>query len=172
MAIETNKDGLKTRYGKRNLVGDSNIAKHTTESIIRELVVDWEYNNLPAFDQDAGGGSTPDTFSSAVAFIPAGSHIVSANTYIKTAFAGGTTYDMGLYQRDGTVIDADGIDAAVALAAMDADGDMVVNDGAMVAPTAGANTTTVDAYFVVAATGTYTAGKARTVIRYVPSRAA
>jgi len=172
MTYETNIDGLKMHYGNRTDIGNTNIAKHTEDSIIRELVVDWEYNNLPAFDQDAGGGSTNDSFSSAVAFIPAGAHIVSANTYIKTAFAGGTTYDMGLYQRGGTVIDADGIDAAVAVAAMDADGDMVVNDGAMVAPTAGANTTAYDAYFVVAATGTYTAGKARTVIRFVPPRAA
>lgn len=172
MSYETTIDGLKIHYGNRTMAQDSAVAKHMEDSIIRELVIDWEYNNLPAFDQDAGGGSTNDTFSSAVAFVPAGSFVVSSNTYIKTAFAGGTTYDMGFYQRTGTVIDADGIDAAVALTAMDADGDMVVNDGAMVAPTAGANTTTVDAYFVVAATGTYTAGKARTVIRYVPPRSA
>jgi hypothetical protein len=172
MAAYTNTDGLKLRFGKRSVVGDTNIASHSTDSIVRELVVNWEYNNLPTFDQDAGGGSTVDTYSSAVAFIPAGSHIVSGNTYIKTAFAGGTTYDLGLYQRDGTAIDADGIDDDIALSAMDADGDMVVNDGAMVAPTAGANTTAYDAYFRVVATGTYTAGKARTVIRYIPPRPA
>lgn len=168
----TNTDGLKLRFGKRSVVGDTNIASHSTDSIVRELVVNWEYNNLPAVDQDAGGGTTNDSFSSAVAFIPAGSHIVRSNTYVKTAFAGGTSYLLGLYTRAGAAIDADGIDGAIALTDMDADGDMVVNDGAMVAPTAGANTTTSDAYFVVAATGTYTAGKARTVICYIPPRPA
>jgi len=163
---------LKTRYGNRTMAQDSAVAKHMEDSIIRELVVDWEYNNLPDFDQDAGGGSTNDTFSSQVAYIPAGSHIVSSNTYIKTAFVGGTSYDMGLYQRTGTVFDADGIDATLVVADMDADGDMVVNNGAAVAPIAGANTPTVDTYLVVAATGTYTAGKARTVIRYIPPRSA
>ena len=64
------------------------------------------------------------------------------------------------------MIDADGIDAAVAAAAMSSVGETVLCDGALVQATAGIGSAA--GQLVVAATGTYTAGEARVIIKYRP----
>ena len=100
----------------------------------------------------------------AILNIPANARIVRATLRVITAFAGGTSYNLGLYERDGTVIDADGIDAAVALTAIDAIGDVVLCDGALVGLLVG--TGSEAGQLLVAATGTFTAGKAQLEIVY------
>ena len=100
----------------------------------------------------------------AILRIPANARISRATLRIITAFAGGTSYNFGLSESDGTVIDADGIDAAVALTAIDAIGDVVLCDGALVGSLVGIGSEA--GQLLVAATGTFTAGKAQLEIEY------
>ncbi len=97
--------------------------------------------------------------------LPANAYIVSARLRVLTAFAGGTSYLIGLEEADGSTIDADGISgAALALTEMDAIGDSVALTGALVGLLVGIGTAA--GKVVVAATGTYTAGKAVLEIEY------
>lgn len=98
------------------------------------------------------------------AFIPAGSFITSATLVAKTAAAGGTSVTIGLVNAAGTAIDADGIDAAVAAAALGAN-KAVACDGALVGGTATVGA--ADGYVSIDATGTFTAGEAALVIEYI-----
>lgn len=51
--------------------------------------------------------------------IPNGATILSATLKVTEAFVGATAVlDLGLYDKDGTIVDDDGIDAAVAVAAL------------------------------------------------------
>lgn len=101
------------------------------------------------------------------AFIPAGSYITSASLIVSTAFTSGgsATLTIGTYQQDGTVVDADGIDATIALAAIGAD-KAVACDGAAVGGTAtvGGADVYVEAIYGTAA---FTAGEAKLVIEYI-----
>lgn len=118
-----------------------------------EKQIEWKfsYDDLPADDDG----------NDMLAYIPANSFIEAAYLKVDTAWAGGTSIDVGLAQKDGTVIDADGIDAAVATASLTADA-VIDCDGALV----GASVGTADAVLEVTATGTYTAGEATLVVRY------
>lgn len=152
-----------THYGTRDIenVLPSEYMNHegqTTQHLV------FNFDDLPTNGLDE-----------AILRIPANARIKSATLRVITAFAGGTSYNIGLNQPDGTVVDADGIDAGILLAAIDAVGETVICDGALVenftidatsvsttepplytAPTIGANAAQV----VVVATGTFTAGKA------------
>ena len=101
-------------------------------------------------------------------FIPAGSVIVGA-TLVMTAAAtsgGSATLTIGTYNAAGTAIDADGIDAAVALTAIDADGDVVRCDGAQAAGVLGY--VSENAYIgAIYGTAAYTAGAAKLVVEYI-----
>jgi hypothetical protein len=111
--------------------------------------------------------SSVDTPQDHDAFIPAGSYITGASLIVTTAFTSGgsATLTVGTYQQDGTVVDADGIDATVALAALAAN-KAVACDGAAVGGTAtvGANDVYVEAIYGTAA---FTAGEAKLVIEYI-----
>ena len=98
------------------------------------------------------------------AFIPAGSYITSAALVVKTAAAGGSIVTVGLLEADGTAIDADGIDAAVAVADLAANKAVACN-GALVGGTAtvGAD----DAYVGISTSGTFTAGQLLLLIEYI-----
>ena len=163
MATWTNNDGLVVRYGQDQARETKSLMAKTVESPYGYMVVDINYDDLPTFTTDANNDGTNEAFSDQDAYIPAGSYITKATLIVETAFAGGTSYDIGLYNQAGSVIDADGIDAGVALAVMDAN--MAVDcDGLLVATQ---DLVTADAYLVVAATGTFTAGKAKLVIEYL-----
>jgi len=87
----------------------------------QELVVPVTYNNLP----------TTDATDAVIQAIPAGALIKSATLIVDEAFdstSGTTTINIGLSELDGTVVDADGIDAAVAWDA--AAGTVVLCNGA------------------------------------------
>ena len=107
--------------------------------------------------------------------IPDGAHIISATLYITTAFTSGgsATLTIGLMHDDGdgtfSVLDADGIDATIALTAIDAIGDHVACDGALVGSAAVAIAGTGDRPVYVSAkyaTAAFTAGVAELVIKY------
>ena len=93
------------------------------------------------------------------------------DAYIKatTAFAGGTSYDIGLIQSDdSTAIDLDGIWDAIVLADLDATSGSVssehagTNSGVLIGSSLAA-----DGYLKVVATGTFTAGVAELTIEYI-----
>lgn len=157
MANWENADGLKVQFGPQETrnVGLTNAVK-------RRMVATIDLTDPPGFTHDLDNDGTNDGYAED-AFIPAGAFITDAYLIVKTAAAGGTSINVGLYQADGTVIDADGIDAAVATAALAANS-AVACDGALVGGTAtvGAN----DAYLFVAATGTYTAGEVKLVVEF------
>jgi hypothetical protein len=102
------------------------------------------------------------------AFIPANSYITSATVIISTAFTSGgsATLTVGAYQQDGTTIDADGVDATIALSALNASTKAVACDGALVgaALSVGDNDCYIEAYYGTAA---FTAGEAKLVIEYI-----
>ena len=112
-------------------------------------------------------GTSADTPQDHDAFIPAGSYITSASLIVTTAFTSGgsATLTIGTYTQAGAAVDADGIDAAVALAAIGAD-KAVACDGAAVGGTAtvGGADVYVEAIYGTAA---FTAGEAKLVIEYI-----
>lgn len=101
-------------------------------------------------------------------FIPAGSVIVGATLVMTTAAtsAGSATLTLGTYNSAGTAIDADGIDAAIALTAIDADGDVVRNDGAQASGVGGY--VSADAYIgAIYGTAAFTAGAGTLIVEYI-----
>lgn len=99
-------------------------------------------------------------------FIPAGSFITDAYLIVTTAFAGtNAVLNIGLQTAAGVAIDADGIDAAIAVAALAAN-KAVVNDGALVRGTATVGS--APAYLSIDYdTAAFTAGAAKLVIEYI-----
>ncbi len=110
------------------------------------------YDDLPA-------GAASDNM---YATIPANSLIKSAQIYVVDAMTGTSgTLTVGLEKQDGTDIDADGIDAAVAQAALVADA-VIICDGALVGASIGADA----GQLLVATGGTVTAGEFKVVVEY------
>lgn len=158
MANEVNADGLLVQYGPQEA---RNVG--ITDANSKRLVADIDLTDPLGFTADLDNDGTEDGYATD-AFIPAGSFITNSYLVVKEAAAGGTSINIGLYEVDGTVIDADGIDAAILTAEMAAN-EAVVNDGALVGGTATVGA--ANAYLFVAATGTFTAGKAKLVVEYI-----
>lgn len=153
MADWTNSDGLEIRFDGPE-AGQTG-AGVSTMGAAKQLVLDIADM---ATDITAAADSNE-------AFIPAGSYITNAYLKVTSAMTGTSgTLTIGLAQKDGTVIDADGIDAAVAQADLAADKAVVCN-GALVRGTATVGS--ADAYVYTAKGGTVTAGAAKLVIEYI-----
>lgn len=178
----TNSDGLTQRYGQQTTT-DRPYTRVVGSELGGTLVCDFDFNHLDNsggigtfWTEDASGGSTPDVPSGINASIPSGSYIKSAHLLISTAFVGATgTLDIGLYEKDGTAIDADGIDVNVAVTAIDAVNDVVVCDGAsvggVVCNVSGATDADTGMYIgVISETADFTAGAARLIVEYVHNR--
>lgn len=100
-------------------------------------------------------------------YIPAGSLIKRADLVMTTAATSGgsATLTIGTYNAAGTAIDADGIDATVALTAIDAIGETVRCDGAHLTT---AGYVSENAYIgAIYATAAFTAGVGKLYIEYV-----
>ena len=101
------------------------------------------------------------------AFIPSGSYITGAHLIVSTAFTSGgsATLTVGTYTQAGAAVDADGIDATIAVADLAADKAVACN-GAAVGGTAtvGGADVYVEAIYGTAA---FTAGEAKLVIEYI-----
>jgi len=152
-----NADGLEVlMHGEQGETKDNG---STTESMRQQYVLEITGTSVPAT------AATPEAND---AFIPAGSYITSAYLIVDTAFAGATaTVNIGLYEADGTAIDAVGIDEDIAITAIDADGDVVVCNGSYV----GGVTTvgSADAYIEVDYdTAALTAGSGKLIVEYIP----
>jgi hypothetical protein len=162
----TNSDGLNVRFGLEKATAHKE-GRLSTMGNTHQHVTKITGTSVPSSD---GLVSTHP-----VAGIPDGAHIVAATLHVRTAFTstGAATLTLGLWNDDGdgtfSVNDADGIDAAIAITAIDADGDQIACDGAKVGSGAGALAGTGDrplyvsyAYGVAA----FTAGEADLVIEY------
>lgn len=145
-------NGVPNQFGRHEV--DKKLPYYMpNEGILKTLIVPFFYDDLPVVSANDAG----------VQLIPANSFIHSAYINVSgTAFAGGTSYNFGLYESDGTVIDADGIDAAVATATLAANA-WVACDGALI----GASIGTAAGQVVIAATGTFTAGYGKLAINYI-----
>ena len=150
----TNKDGLVVGFGTRS-VESTFSAKPSVKSYVQEIVCRVKGADL------ADAVVTEQLVHAPV--IPAGAHIQSATLYVKTAFAGtNAVMDIGLYNLAGTAVNDAGIDAAIAVTAIDADDDEVACDGALVG-------TVVDVACKVGVTydtAAFTAGDATLVLKY------
>ena len=136
-----------THYGRRD-IEDLAPSGYANAQGISKLEYTFSFDDLPTNDLDQ-----------LVLRVPANAVIKSAHIVPLISSAGGTSYNFGLLQPDGTVIDVDGIDAAVTNAALVA-GAHIICDGALV----GLNIGAADGQLSVVATGTFTAGKFQVVL--------
>jgi hypothetical protein len=118
-----NADGLTQAYG----TAEANVETggKVVEGQYSKLVINFDYADL--------NSTTEEIVSEQV--LPDNVNLKSAELYISTAFVGATgTLSIGLIQADdrSTAIDADGIDATIAVTAIDAIGDTVSCDGALI----------------------------------------
>ena len=148
-----NKRRAATHFGTRE-IEDRLPSKYAGSDGNMKLAITFSFDDLPVASLDEANLR-----------LPANCYIKRADMRIITAFAGGTSYLIGLEQADGTTIDADGISgAALITAELDAVGDAVALTGALVNLLVGIGS--ADGVVVVAETGTFTAGKAVIEIEY------
>jgi len=155
MGIWTNEDGLEVRFGIDRATSAPTGGTSAEEKVHVFDIAD--ATELGDTDTAAASGDA--------AFIPAGAIVKDAYLVVDTAFTSGgsAVLDLGFKEADGTNIDDDGIDAAIALGAIDADDDVIACDGALVG-TRLANDSYVMATYDTAA---FTAGAAKLVVKYV-----
>lgn len=150
-----NDDGLLVKFNRT--AGETKRAgEYNSDDGTHVVEVDVRWDDLEAF------GTT--TFLSDAPLLPSGAHIKSAEFYVTTAFAGATaTLTFGTYSEDRTVLDEDGIDAAIAVTAIDAVGDTIACDGDQV------GTTLTEQALLTAQVGTadFTAGQGFLRITYI-----
>lgn len=147
--------GVSQYYGPRDY--DSGIGYTVTSfGRVNVLEIVYDYSKLP--DNDANDAAVPS--------IPANSLILEGYHQVIDAFTVGSTdtVNFGLEQTDGTVIDADGLDATVDLEAQSA-GDWTVFDGALIGASVGANAAQVAV--TTSASNGISAGKGVIVITYL-----
>lgn len=154
MGIWTNEDGLEVRFGiDRATSADSGGTSAEEKVHVFDIA---DATELGDTDTAAVAGDA--------AYIPAGAIVKDAYFVVDTAFTSGgsAVLDLGLKEADGTNTDDDGIDS-LALAAIDADDDVVEADGALV------GTRLAEDSYVMATydTAAFTAGAGKLVIKYV-----
>lgn len=142
-----------THYGRR-LTANGVPTMEAVDGHSQVLEIPFSFATLPVHGVDK-----------AIVTIPKYARIESATFTVNTAFAGGTSYIVGLVARDGSVLDADGLLTAANLpvANIDAIGDAVVGTGALIGTTLAA-----EQCVTVAATGTFTAGEALLRVVFTP----
>lgn len=147
-----NSDGLFVRFGRDQGLRGSRAAVTTDTTKVNELVltVDLEGAARTIFTADRDNDDTLDGFSGLDTPLPSGAKILGFDEITVETPAGGTSYSIGTWEVDGTVIDADGIrtDAGA--------------DGALVG-----TQLTQDSFVSVKTIGTYTAGIIKIVVRYL-----
>lgn len=157
-AIKTVGSSVRNHYGPRSMNEAQKFGFRKTLNAAGNVELEWvfDYDDLPAAQ-----GTNDDSME---ATIPVGAYIVAAKIQVLEGIAGTTpTLSLGLSQPDGTVIDADGIDALVAEAALDTVNEWVECDGVLVGATAGlAN----KGQLTASTGGTVTAGRFKVVLEY------
>lgn len=152
----TNDDGLVVGFGTRTSTNDQG-GNVRTSGLVEEYVI--KINDASTLGDTDTAAVTGDQ-----AGLPANAIINAAYFRVNTTFAGATAVlDIGLKQRDGTDIDDDGIDAAIAVGTLTA-GTVINCDGALIGNTVGANEAVPKFTYDTAA---FTAGAGELVIQYV-----
>ena len=151
-----NDDGLFVKFGTEKPAVDG-AGENTTDGDIRTIAVEIGFAEM---------GATGTTILSDGVSIPSGVFLESATFTVTTAFVGATaTLGFGTIDTDrSTVHDVDGIDAAIAITAIDAIGDTIACDGALIG-TVLSNSTPMLLTSTVA-TAALTAGAGQLVIKY------
>lgn len=159
--IWKNSDGMRVAFGLEQ-TEQARVGSPAQSGSLKVLEVDLVFGDLPAF-----GSTTAFVNNTPTACVPAGALLKSAILTTVVAFdsaADAMTMDLGMAKQDGTDIDIDGIDAAVAQAAIDAEGESVTCDGALIG-----TIMAFDSYPSVRLnTATATAGKAKLILTYLP----
>lgn len=162
-SVWSNSDGLAVGFGTRTAL-TSGSHKHADDGPTEKVVLRFRGEDL------ADTVSTTGDQIVHAPVIPNGASILSATLTVIEAFTSGgvATLDLGLYDKDGTAVDADGIDEDIALTAIDAIGDSIDCDGAdvgtVVATTGGVK---VAASYETAA---FTAGEAILEVVYATAQ--
>jgi hypothetical protein len=158
--VWSNSDGLAVHFGTRDVTttGSHRIADNgATEKL---------YMYITGTDLADAVSATSDQIVYGPV-IPNGATILSATLKVNTAFTSGgsAVLDLGLYDKDGSIVDDDGIDAAIAVASLTL-GAEIAADGAdintVVATTGGVK---LGASYDTAA---FTAGEAILEVEYAP----
>lgn len=158
MATWYNNDGLTIKSGQDEGNPGNGGVVVDGDGLNHVYIFNVEWNKLNAF------GTV--TILSDTIRIPNGWRLESAEFYVETPFTSGgaATLDIGLYDTDRTTAyDADGIDAAIALTAIDGIGERVACDGALIGTDLANNTPSL--VTVTVGTANYTAGKGRLTIK-------
>lgn len=159
-------DGIEVKFGRANKRESGQAKDLKTFANRFVLTLEFDLADMPAgtqFPVDRDNDGTADGFATGDRFIPDQAYIESANIYMRDeAAAGGTSLSAGLYQVDGTAIDADGLVTAAngATANLSANA-KVTGSGADVG-----TAVTEKAYVAVTTAGTFTAGKGTLEIVY------
>lgn len=157
-SLYTNVDGLTQSYGGSRIPSEGYTRKYVTYGARNEVVIDFDYSTLEVYDEGEPQSSVMDRFSELMAYMPEGAGILSAHIVPIEDFD--EDINVGVYQKDGTVIDADGL---VAASTPTVAGGVVEGAGAVIG-----DVTTMDNYIVIeAAVGAPTTGKARLVVTYM-----
>ena len=168
MSQWTNDDGLTVWYGEEQAQRTVKSAAHVVSfGAYHQMTIDFTYDSLPAETSDLDNDGTNDGWNDGDPYIPAKSYILRATLVADEDWATGDSaaLTIGTYEQDGTTIDADGIDASIAAAALDL-GDVVACDGALVGGTVWTHAT-ADSYIKATNTNNFTTGSARLVIEYM-----
>ncbi len=154
----TNSDGLRVLTGIDQ--GTEKTQGTAAGPMVQTLVVDLTFTGIGS----SFGASNIDLNNP---FIPAGSLITRADLVMTTAATSGgaATLTLGTYNAAGTAIDADGIDATVALTAIDAIGETVRCDGAHL--TTGGYVSENAYIGAIYGTAAYTAGVGKLYVQYI-----
>jgi len=151
-------DVVRNHYGVRD-IDDGFGSSPKTEGLYRQAEWTFDFDELPVADAGAMALTIPD-------------NAIIKDCYFQTieAFVGGTSFDIGFEESDGTDIDLDGLFDLLAIADTNVVGETVssrihggVNSGALLDVAI-----TEPAQLSVVATGTYTAGRARVIVEYIP----
>lgn len=148
-------NGVLYIYGARPPRDENIPAVIHNQDNAQTLEVFFDYSNLPTPGTDAG--------YMAGTGIPANAIITSAYYLVLVAFAGGTSYNIGLAQVDGTSISTNGLWSALPLANIDDIGNAAISAGSLIG-----TQIVVEGFPVVAATGTFTSGLMQLQVTYIP----
>lgn len=177
--LTKNSDGLYEHYGTRAVA--NNVARNVPgNGLTKTVVVDFDYSAISTLTSSKPatfwGGSTPNTNAAA---IPADSRIVGVSLFINTALSGNSSVlQVGLWDKSGSAIDADGLIKSLSEASTDAANDKVFYDPnvasvASVSPLMGTVASASNAAYIgmyqSAASKAFTAGTGKLVVEYIPS---
>lgn len=172
-----NADGLQVPFGNywSDPTNFANKAKYINDlGVIKQLAIDVDLTRIAtgtvSYSADLNNDGTADGFHDGDERLPLNASVLRVTYVTKVAAAGGTSFTVGTYQKNGTAIAATGLITATegVLANINAAGKRVFGAGSLVSATAGtAGVGTSNAYVGISPTGTFTAGTGIIVIEYI-----